>query len=149
MALNYDKYKSGNFCYLPKVGERAVFKIKQVNEVTGGQDRFHFQITEKKKLQIPDTNPPEYIETDIKTSLGFHIEAVLEDTVKGPDGSVKHKVLSITSYAAFVCTFKQHQINDGDHVEIYHKGKGEWEVDFLRRGPGHASADENQVAWDE
>ena len=109
--INYNEMGTGKYIYMPKIGESIEVKIKEVKKVEGGNDKFNFK--QKEKVALPDGT----IAT-IDKSLGYHIEAELEDG----------KILSVTSLAAFLQVFKQYQINDGDEVKITHKDKGIWEV---------------------
>ena len=135
MSVDYGKYKNERYVYLPKMGENKTFKLLYVEEVTGGQDRFHFTMKEKKEVVGGG-------EAVVDVNLGYHIEAELEEQVELQDGTFANKILSVTSLAAFISVFKKHELNDGDHVKIYHVGKGEWEVTRLDDAG-------EEVAWDE
>ena len=121
MAVDYGKYKNERYCYLPKIGETKIFKFLKVSEVTGGQDRFHFTQNEKREVVGGG-------EAIVKVSLGYHIEAEIDEQVELADGKVVNKILSITSLGAFISVFKAYELNDGDRVKIFHKDRGEWEV---------------------
>jgi hypothetical protein len=119
-ALDYSAYGGGKYVYMPKVGESLEVKIKEIRECRVGLDKFHFQ--KKIKVTLPDGKI-----VDTTESMGFHIEAELDDG----------KILSITSWASFLeCIVKKRPefpkgVQDGDHVRFEHIAKGEWKVTKL------------------
>ena len=111
MALDYEKDFPSKYVYLPKVGDINLFKIKELRKVETGDPKFHFTVREE--VELPDGST-----AMAEKNLGFHIEAELEDG----------KILSISSYSGFTQVFRKHQVNDGDHIKVFHKDRGEWEV---------------------
>ena len=116
MSVDYknDPDMQSKYVYLPRVGEIATFKIKEVRKVTGGKDRFHFI------QRIKEVGDDE-IERTFEENLGWHIECDLDDG----------KILSVSSLCAFNQVFRKHEVNDGDKIEINHKDRGEWLVTKL------------------
>ena len=122
MAINYEDEKyQGKFVYLPLMKETAVFDIAEIHEVKSDNPKFNFSenvpVMVNGEQVIDDEGEPAFKKKD----LGYHIEATLTNG----------KVLSITSMSAFIQVFKKNKIQDGDHVKIFHKDKGEWEVTKL------------------
>lgn len=115
-----DKFQ-GKFVYLPLMGEIAEFDIAEVNEVKSDNPKFNFSenvpVMVNGEQVIDDEGEPAFKKKD----LGYHIEAKLKNG----------KILSITSMSAFIQVFKKNAINDGDHIKVFHKDKGEWEVTKL------------------
>ena len=111
---DYKGIGDNKYVYMPKIGEEIEVKIKEVRKVTEGKDMFHFKMRDT--IDLPNGG-----KAVAEKSLGYHIEAELEDG----------RILSVTSLAAFLMVFKKHQINDGDHVHIEHPAKGSWIVTKL------------------
>ena len=115
MAIDYNQFSGeGKFVYLPRIGEEATFKIKELRIVEGGDERFHFK--QRTKTQLPDGT-----EATVEKNLGYHVEAELEDG----------RILSVNSLGAFLQVFKKHKIRDGEEVRIKHLDRGEWEVERI------------------
>lgn len=123
MAFNYDKEVPSKYIYLPKIGEKATFQILEIKKVETGQDRFHFQgrVEEEVFKKHPETGELVPAKDTVLKSMGWHIECDL------PEG----KILSITSFAAFLQVFKKNNVQDGDVITVKHIEKGEWEVTKL------------------
>lgn len=115
MGVNYgdEKYAS-KYVFLPKVGEEAIFDIKEIHEVKCDKPKMNF--SRKEVIVLPDQSKAE------KTvDLGYHVEAVLKNG----------KFLVITNFAAFINVFKKHEIQDGEKVKIVHPDKGVWKVEKI------------------
>jgi len=120
--INYDDEKyQGKYVFLPLVGETAVFDIVEISDVKSDNTKLNF--TEKVPVMvngeqvIDDEGEPAFKKKD----LGYHIEAKLRNG----------KILSITSMSAFIQVFKKNQIQDGEKIKVFHKEKGEWEVERI------------------
>ena len=105
--------------YLPKVGESKTFKLGIVKEVREGNTKFHF-ISKTKKTVFDASGKA--MQVDVEENLGWHVEATLADS---------DKILSVTSFPAYLKTFYQFKLNDGDVVVIEHPEKGVWKVEVL------------------
>jgi hypothetical protein len=115
MGVNYDdsKYQLGNY-FLPKIGEKAEFEIVEFHEVKSDKPKLNF--SKKEKILLPDGSSAEKT-----TDLGYHVEATLKN----------EKKLIVTNLAAFINVFKNHGIQDGDHIIVEHPAQGEWKVTKL------------------
>lgn len=123
MAVDYgnEKYQ-GKYIYMPRVGETLVIEIKEVREKKSDNPKLNFSektpvMANGEQVVDDDSGEPIFKEKD----LGFHIEAEL----------TSGKILAVTSFSQFSQVFKKYEINDGDKVKIFHKGKGEWEVNKI------------------
>lgn len=115
MSLNYSEFKTDSkYVYLPRVGEEMIYEIKEISKVTEGNPKFHFQ--QNQEVVLDDDSV-----ATVKKNLGYHIEARLANG----------KILSVNSLSAFLKVFKKYEINDGDHIRVFHIDKGEWEVEKL------------------
>jgi len=122
MSVNYkDKKYEGRFIYMPRVGEQIIVDIKEVREVKSENPRFNFSETVPVMAEGEPVIDDEGDPVTKKKDLGYHIEAELANG----------KILSVTSMSAFLSVFKKYEINDGERIKIFHKAKGEWEVEKL------------------
>ena len=120
--INYndDKYQ-GRYVFLPRIGELATFDIKEIREAKSDNPKLNFAenvpVTQDGTPVIDDDGEQVFKKKD----LGYHVEAELANG----------KILVITSLSAFLSVFKKNAIEDGEKIKIFHKEKGEWEVEKL------------------
>jgi hypothetical protein len=121
--LDYSNYGGGKYVYLPtiKSEETLEIHIKEIREVRTGLPKFHF--TKMEVVKGADGNPVMVAGVPLKApvNMEFHIEAELMDG----------RVLSVTSFPAFIEVFIKNKLQDGDKVSIQHKDKGIWIVEKL------------------
>jgi len=120
--INYgDEKFQGKYVFLPLMGETATFDIVELSEVKCDNAKMNFRedvpITMNGEQVIDDEGEPAFKKKD----LGYHVEGKLKNG----------KILVITSLSALMSVFKKNNIQDGDHVKIFHKDKGEWVVEKL------------------
>lgn len=120
--LNYDDEKyQGRYVYLPKLKEIAEFDIKEIREKKSDNEKFNFSenvpVMANGEQVIDDEGEPVFKKRD----LGYHVEAELQNG----------KILSITSFSAFLAVFKKNEIQDGEKILVEHPAKGEWKVTKL------------------
>jgi hypothetical protein len=120
--VNYDDEKyQGKYIYLPLMKETATFEIVEIHEAKSENPKVNFSekvpVTANGEQVVDDDGEPVFKSKD----LGYHIEATLKNG----------KVLSITSMSAFIQVFKKNNIQDGDHIRVFHKDKAEWIVEKL------------------
>lgn len=120
MGVDYNNEKyQGKYVYLPLMGEEATFEITEIAEKISDNPKFNF--TEKVPVMangeqvVDDDGEPVFKKKD----LGYHIECKLKNG----------KILSITSISAFLSVLKKYNVQDGDTIRVFHKDKGEWEVE--------------------
>ena len=121
-VINYqDEKYQGKYVYLPTMGETTTFDITEIHEAKSENPKVNFSekvpVMANGEQVIDDEGEPVFKMKD----LGYHIEASLKNG----------KLLSITSMSAFIQVFKKNNIQDGDHIKVFHKDKGEWEVTKL------------------
>jgi len=120
--INYgDEKYQGKYVYLPTMGEHAEFDIVEIHEAKSENPKVNFSekvpVMANGEQVVDDDGEPVFKVKD----LGYHIEASLKNG----------KLLSVTSMSAFIQVFKKNNIQDGDHIKVFHKDKGEWEVTKL------------------
>lgn len=117
---NNEKYQ-GKYVYLPLMGETAIFEIVEIHEAKSENTKVNFSekvpVMANGEQVVDDDGEPVFKQKD----LGYHIEASLKNG----------KLLSITSMSAFIQVFKKNDIQDGDHIKVFHKDKGAWEITKL------------------
>jgi len=119
--MDYSKFSgSGNWVYLPKMGESGIFHIKKMSFSKSTDERFNFSksesvtengktVTTHEPILSPDTGEP------------FNLQCELENG----------KTLSVSSFGAFMQVFKKGDVQDGDKIKVSHPKKGEWLVEKL------------------
>ena len=120
MGVDYNDEKyQGKYVYMPKMGASAEFDIKEIKEVQSDNPKFNFSenvpVMQGGVQLIDDDGEPVFKKKD----LGYHIEAELTNG----------KILSVTSFPAFLLVFKANNIQDGEKVKISHIAKGEYIVE--------------------
>ncbi len=127
MTFDYGKEVPSKYTYLPKIGFKDTFTIKKIRKVIDGSDRFHFQGKVEEEVYKKDPVTGELVPAieSVNKSMGWHIECDLDDG----------RVLSVTSFGAFLQVFKKHNIQEGDTIHVQHVDKGEWEVTKSQNSP--------------
>lgn len=120
--INYgDEKYQGKYVYLPVMGETAVFDIAEIHEAKSENPKVNFSdkvpVIANGEQVVDDDGEPVFKTKD----LGYHVEATLRNG----------KLLSVTSMSAFIQVFKKNNIQDGDHIKVFHKDKGEWVVEKI------------------
>jgi len=118
--INYaDEKYQGKYVYLPLMGETGIFDIVEIREVKSNNPKVNFSdkvpVMANGEQVVDDDGEPVYKTKD----LGYHIEAELSNG----------KILSVISMSAFIQVFKKNNIQDGQKIKVFHKDKGEWEVE--------------------
>lgn len=113
------EYESGNerFAKLPKVGEEAVFDIKEARKVEGG--RYNF--TRKVQEEVTSNDGIKKTIT-VDEDLGYHYEFTLQDG----------RILPISSWSPYYA-FRNAGVNDGMKIKVSHPDKGIWEIEVLEK----------------
>lgn len=117
--MDYSKYKGGgNYVYLPKIGNQAIFEIESIGFGRAENNKYNF--SKKVIVDLPDGSKAEKSEP-IRDENGdpFNLRVVLKDG----------KILTTGSWGAFQEVFVKNDVQEGDKIRVGHLGRGEWIVE--------------------
>lgn len=124
--MDYSKFSGnrGSWVYLPKVGEQDVFDIKRMWFDKADDDRFNF--SKQEVVDLPDGSKATKHVTikNPETNEPFNLQCELSNG----------KILSVSSFPAFMQVFKKGDVQDGDKIKVSHPAKGQWLVEKIGKG---------------